>query len=530
MPENNPPPSNSGSETEKPPKAWTIMVYLAGDNNLADECVYALTEMKAANPDSRIQVVAQFDPMGRGKQTQRFVLNRLLDENDEEPKGLAAEKHDEKLDEGRKDRRKIKEDRVDIPAERTVPFPDPRRPMRPPVEGATDEEGETDSGDPKVLFDFITWTVVNHPADRYMVVLSGHGSGPNEQVFLRDDSSNGSLTIKELGKVFNTVKNELKDKRGEPLEIDIVGIDSCLMSMAEVCHELSGSVKYMISSESYAPRAGWPYGRVLERLSGLLTDGKASAEDLAAKVVEEHVDFYLDYADANGLSVDISMMDVRRAGELVTAVNALATKLKDILLEDKGGADFLDQIVLAHWEAQSYNGELYVDLCDFCECLKARYRPDLVKLMVPDQRTPDQVNADIQLRQDVGKLCTDVINLITKALVMKSCYTGATLQYSNGVSIYFPWAEVEPDYKASELSFLEHSGWREFLEAYVTKTRRHPRGFKPQPDAAFPIALEEVRKTPTEGKGPANVPIRSMRNPPIQVIKGGLSKCRPGKP
>jgi hypothetical protein len=62
-----------------------------------------------------------------------------------------------------------------------------------------------------------------------------------------------------------TFKKLLKNKKGEPLQIDIVGMDSCLMSMAEVAHELRGSVKYMISSESFGPQSGWPYGRIIER-------------------------------------------------------------------------------------------------------------------------------------------------------------------------------------------------------------------------------------------------------------------------
>ena len=60
---------------DDPETKWTVMVYLAGDNNLADECVFALTEMKAAMIDKRVKVVAQFDPTARRVRTRRFVLN-----------------------------------------------------------------------------------------------------------------------------------------------------------------------------------------------------------------------------------------------------------------------------------------------------------------------------------------------------------------------------------------------------------------------------------------------------------------------
>ena len=225
----------------------------------------------------------------------------------------------------------------------------------------------------------------------------------------------------------------------------------------------------MISSESFGPRSGWPYGRILEGLTDLLDNGKGSAEDLASVVIKEHVDFYVDYAVTNGMSVDISLMDVEQAGALHTAVSALAAQLTLALKAGKlqkqgrGHSDFLDQLVLAHWEAQSYNGELYVDLFDFCSCLKDRYNPGLITPVASDDPTATQVNAEIDLRTKVGKVCTDVMNVIDGGLVKKSCYMGVTFQYSFGVSIYFPWAEVAPDYNKRNCRFSLTAGWQSFL-------------------------------------------------------------------
>src|SRR6266403_3729363 len=56
--------------------AWTVMVYLAGDNNLSSECVFALTEMKKAAPGEQINVVAQFDPQDKFLPTHRYEINR----------------------------------------------------------------------------------------------------------------------------------------------------------------------------------------------------------------------------------------------------------------------------------------------------------------------------------------------------------------------------------------------------------------------------------------------------------------------
>lgn len=537
MSENISKPSEPPNNEPAPETAWTIMVYLAGDNNLADECVFALTEMKAAMVDSRIKVVAQFDPTARRVRTRRFVLNRLVEEENQAPREVPIVRGPDW-----KYRRPIIDDAIEGLPPGRVRFPGAVVPSRGSAGAATAAAAaaaavapdplETDCGDPALLFDFISWTVDNHPADHYMIILSGHGSGVLEQEFLRDESSQGTLTIKELGEVFKAVKTGLKDKQGRPLEIDVVGLDTCVMSMAEVVYELYGNVKYMVSSESYGPQSGWPYGRIIERLSKTLaaSEGKASAEQLGMIAVDEHVDFYFEYAVTNGLSVDISLIDVSRAGDLVTVVKTLS----DVLIEalgagaqrklTTGSSDFLDQIVLAHWEAQSYNGELYVDLQDFCECLRRRYQPDLVTPVADGHPQKEDVDAEIQRRRHVVDACDAVIKLVSSALVKQSCFMGVTYQYSFGVSIYLPWAEVAPDYDKEQLAFIGPSGWREFLEAYVTATRRQPRGFTIEPTVF--LALETtVRKTTTDDKGPTAVPIRSMRNPPIDVVEGGLSIC-----
>jgi len=56
--------------------AWTVMVYLAGDNNLSTECLFALTEMKKAAPGDQINVLAQFDPRDEYVPTHRYEINR----------------------------------------------------------------------------------------------------------------------------------------------------------------------------------------------------------------------------------------------------------------------------------------------------------------------------------------------------------------------------------------------------------------------------------------------------------------------
>ncbi|HYG82378.1 MAG TPA: clostripain-related cysteine peptidase [Pyrinomonadaceae bacterium] len=558
------PTPDAGVKTGGGETRWTVIAYLAGDNSLADECVYALTEMKAAETGAQIEIVAQLDPSGRRVETSRFVISGKADESrvvtSLAPAGAALKAGNEvgvvttavvtpRGQNGARPRRRrrISDYKLDEVEKGPVEFPRPDGGRTRGVSRAQpdpQDDGETDSGDPATLFHFISWAVANHPADHYMVVLGGHGGGW-ENEFLRDESpKGGTLTMAELGEVFAAVRSELKTKGGEPLVVDVLGLDSCLMSMAEVCYELRGNVKYMVSTESYGPQSGWPYRTILERMDETIREqGDATPKQVAEIIVDEHVDFYVDYALNNGLSVDISMLDVEKVGDLAEEVKRLAEALGEELIMGtsvkregrtaarEGRSDFLDQIVLAHWEAQSYNGERFVDLYDFCSRLRERYHPDFVPPAPPNHPSPAAWRErEIKAREKVQERCGAIMELIEETFVRRSCNVGVAYQYSFGVSIYFPWAEVSPDYTPDNLKFVGDSGWLDFLKAYVEHTRREPRGFEIDARKFSTLTKSKVRKTPLDGRGRDDLIVQSMRNPPIEVVRGGVSICTRARP
>jgi hypothetical protein len=482
--------------TTSKPFLWTVMVYLAGDNNLTDESVFALTEMKnAVISDDRIAVIAQLDPKSGSIPSHRYVINRG-------PAARAVTGH-----------RTIAADAIPI-EEPTIKFRVAAGPST-GARGVKTDRGETDTGDPATLFDFISWTKEHYRAERYMVILAGHGAGTEEDFLMRDETTlaqNGirpsnptsSLSMRELQSVFEKVKEELK------IEIDILGMDVCLMSMVEVCYELNGFVKYLVSSESYSPTAGWPYRQILEKIDAALQEDKeASTEELAKIIVGEYIGFYNDYI-VGGLSVDQSVLKVSASSGVVDAVKNFAKDIEERLKRNE--QQFKDALILAHWEAQSYNGELFVDLLDFCERLAERY--------------PAAKEASDQVTAAIGQL------------VRKSCYTGVENQFSNGASIYFPWADVAPLYE--QLAFARDAGWNSFLQAYVQETRRKPRGFtvgdelllefsgaRPFKFESVVLGSERFRKAGERKAGERGSinPVHSMRNPPVTVVSEGLSEC-----
>jgi len=443
-------PDNNGKVNQQEwPKEWTVLLYMAGDNNLSEECVYALNEIKEGLTDNpRLSVLAQFDPSGLRATTKRFELGPIATST---------------LDE------------------------DVRWQAR-----------ETDTGEPNNLLEFIRWGISTYPAKHYMVVLVGHGTGTDDD-FLRDENPPNSLSVLEFSEVFSKL-------RGDGHTIDVLGMDTCLMSMAEVCYEmLRNRVTYMVGSEGFAPNTGWPYRAILSQLSrDISRDGSGAPVEpraLAVQIVDHYQEFYRPYING-GISVDQSALEVARIEDVQQAMFSLVGALNDEF-ENRQLEYFSEKqnaLILAHWEAQSYNGEVFTDLYDFCERLQLRYP-----------------NAD------VVEHCERVKEAI-RAVVVKSNVAGAAFQFSFGLSIYFPWAGLSPNY--GNLSFPKATNWIDFLQFYLNKTRR-PRGQKPVPadakaEALPPIAVADtapVRATTPNNKG-RDGNVASMRNPSLEEFVG----------
>ncbi|HUS09449.1 MAG TPA: clostripain-related cysteine peptidase [Pyrinomonadaceae bacterium] len=482
-------PTNN-EQAEIPKHRWTVMVYLAGDNNLSEECAFDISEMKAANycDNGWMQVLVQFDPRSSRLPTQRFSIKDEIDP-------IATKRR-----------------------EKVPPGPTPRYRL-----------GETSTGSPRTLYDFIVWGIQKYPAHSYLVVLAGHGGGIEENFLLRDENPNGTISLREIKDVFRCIHDDFG------VVIDIVGLDTCLMSMAEVAYQLKDNAGILIGSEGYSPLGGWPYRAILEMLSKQSAGSENRSKEgydpkvlgaesrwVAREIVCTYANSYLEYI-AGGIDVDQAAIDITRCDELTPKVARLASRLKWLLLNPQPNSPFKEALILAHWDAQSYDGEIYVDLRDFCDCLMAR----TVSLNCHDPEIDDA--------------CCDISNLIGEPhypcsvserlddpnyYVLKSCYTGPSLQYSYGVSLYFPWYEVMPYY--GDLDFAQATKWHEFLQVYVKETRRRRRndgkaGYRDllgDPDSTTPIKQSSGKQSSGKDDRPI---IRSMRNPPIALK--GLSNC-----
>jgi hypothetical protein len=471
-------------------KEWTVMVYLAGDNNLSDECLWAIKEMKRVNVGADVAVTALFDP-GEGIPPQIYVFA----DSDPPPATVQPIDEDDQL----------------LDSANQIKFSKGAEPQR-----------DINTGEPGPLANFIINSVVTYPANNYMVVLGGHGSG-EEGDFLSDVGSRDSLNIPELETALFTatehlkVTKELEDKfRPKGGRIDILGMDSCLMSMIEVGYQLRKTVRYLVGAEGFEPSTGWPYQRILESLISLIVDPTYKPKEapllFAKRIVKSYIDYYSDYALA-GLSVDLSACDLDGCPELLKTVAKLSDSLsKAFKTEPTDQPDdrprnhpITDAVLLAHWEAQSYKSDQFTDLYDFCHVLLLRCKGQSMK--------------------EIKGACRDVIGAIEK-MVKLSCSRGPIFQHSHGLSIYFPWADVSSKYTNLKFSKDQKDNWYGFLSEYVKTTRRKRRKECEFDKKSLDFLQNELfNPSPTESVGPSVVFIPlPIRNNPQYGTKGLLSE------
>lgn len=180
--------------------------------------------------------------------------------------------------------------------------------------------GDTNAGDPAQVVAFASWANALCPADRLVLVLSGHGMAwqdsvaaqvlgqlptrglqlltqkpraavvhpralfgrrrtPMDEVraVLVDGTDRDFLSNAELGAACDRIARD----RGRP--IDCLVFDACLMSSWELVHELRESVSSTVAAVDELSAAGIPYADAVREFSAVR--GELGHRDIAATVV-----------------------------------------------------------------------------------------------------------------------------------------------------------------------------------------------------------------------------------------------------
>ncbi len=401
---------------------WTVMVYLAGDNNLSTAGNKDLREMRAVGSTNAVNVVAEFDNAGdRG--TRRYHI---------QPGG-----------EG----------------ETTVSL------------------GETDSGDPAVLLDFVAWAAEHYPARRYALILWNHGGGwepaemdriarsvdarnyntrevtersatplaraffrttletifslptPTERAICSDDGSGHSLDTIELGRVLE----QAVDRLGQPL--DLLGMDACLMSNLEVAYQARPFARTMVASEENEPNDGWPYDAVLRQL---VAHPEMTTPDLAAHIVDAYIASYVDRGYTG--AVTQSAFDLSRVEDLALPLDDLAGALIAHM------PDAAQEIWIAQRGSTRFWHNTLWDVAHFCEVLEGATADEAVG--------------------DAARAVRAALTPGPDRFLIAEAHSGAKVERCGGVTAYLlpPLDDISRYY--AELEFARDHRWHSMLQAY----------------------------------------------------------------
>ncbi len=455
-------------------KDWTIMVYMAGDNNLSENMATSLEGLgvfasnRTAGERGAANLLAFFDSSSLTAPT------FYIDYSESDPTAGPLHHAVTKVDMHHSPKRDAK----------TLRRIDPNIPV------------EQDSASIYSIMNFVRWCIKTQgrTAHNYALIFSGHSFGFHGTSFMRDESSGSYLTLFSFRKALEKV-NKLYLQSDRSDRIAILGFDSCVMSMLEVGYELKGVAQTLIASEGSLPNSGWSYAPLLTEFVAQHTRSKKTKYAASTTQAPEHVrvaasGIVRKFTEqqksllVGGRSVDISAWDLGKVPQLARSVNDLAVKLNTYLdLTKKSSAKKvtdrditiyheLKKIILqSHFDSQTYMKEQSVDLKDFC-----------YQLILECRLLWNGENGAIF--EEISKLCGKII-LAVDQCVIKCGFSGEEYQFSNGISLYFPWSYVtyfltnskyhnllfvrgEKNYRPN-ISKGVGKDWNNFLYNYLTR-------------------------------------------------------------
>ena len=297
--------------------AWTVLVYMASDNNLEAAALDNLRAIAEVGSSANLNIVAQVD---------RIASPELWD--DTTAGDWATTKRF---------------------------FVQPG--MEPEAALAVQDLGELNTGDPLTLADFITWGVTTYPAQHYALILWSHGAG--WQGLATDDSSGGDmLTLPELRMALAIAR-----ARARFDTFDLIGFDACLMSQLDVLAMIAPYANVAVASAEFEPTQGWAWANWLR---ALVAQPNQDGPTLASTIVKSYLSAY----QGTGIEdVTLTAFDLTKIKPIVDELGRLSDALLGSLATSQGA--LARARALADTYATSRSPEFSaVDLGHFAQLLR----------------------------------------------------------------------------------------------------------------------------------------------------------------
>jgi hypothetical protein len=400
---------------------WTLMAYVAGDNNLEYDAVSDLAEMETVASVDGVNIIVLMDTFSLLEGAHWYYL---------EP-GIS---HIEVAEDGT-----------------YITHCDCGE-----IVGGC--PGELNMGAGEVLTQFLETAMEYAPAQKYMLDLWDHGGGwyglCTDDTNLLPSGSSDRLTIDETAASIGAARVVVDDVL-EPVHLDIIAYDACFMSTIETAYENRFIADYMVASITTVPGWGWGYDLFLEKMHALEEMDPASVCEVAVDAFVETYDLCLGSGIGGWPYPSCSMIDLTAIDELVEGVDGaaggivqLAEKLHELVnIDSYRGA-------IESAESQTPQIQFKGEIFPFADL------GWLVSLL--SEKIPE-----------ISAIADGTFGLLSTAVPYWDSVTTDTDACINtyGLSIYFTCSyEKFRDYYGDEstgLDFCSETEWDEFLEDFV---------------------------------------------------------------
>lgn len=262
-PPQNPPPPEGDPPANSSSADWTVMFYIAGDNDLGDTNRYR-------NPKANLQ--GQFDTLKQlASQYPQVNLVTLTDFYDDSGTQFCH--------------------------------------LRPDGPPDCQQMGEKDTADPMVLGNFITDALTNFPANHTMLVIANHGHAITGVAVDETTSRSAQMTPEKIRQAFEAAALNSN-------KLDILFYNVCLMGNMAAAFDASAFADYMVASANEV----WvlsAYERLLPLLSNAAT--KDDPRGVAAGIVDAYAASV--NAVAPGFFISSAAFDLSKAPSVNTALS-----------------------------------------------------------------------------------------------------------------------------------------------------------------------------------------------------------------
>lgn len=428
---------------ESAKKTWTIILYMAADNDLYPFASQNLSQMKEIGSNKYFNLLVHLDIKVPGKEK---VTKRLYVEKN-----------------------KI----IQIGA-----------------------DAKLNSGSDETFSNAVLWAINDYPSEHLAIIFWNHGSGDLNPVLKKTinpaylfkynpetnmidlDRSIGFMEfIDMLGENDENYVNTPKQDRGicfdetfrsylddEKLmraltrvvaarngkKIDLVIFDACLMAGTGTTWIMSQFANYMVASEEVVLGPGYNYRTALN----LFSTGNSDARDIAKSLVAGYEQTYNKITnDYTHSAMDLGLFS--RVSENIDLVARLLTKA--LATQCDNSVKNVIKACRSRYLCTCFDEKSYIDLFNL-------YTNLLNKLN--DMTFTTKKNGEA-LRQSLEAALTNGLELAKTFIIANVC--GSNLSRARGISIYFPEFKTNSPHHASyqHTEFAKHNNWLSFLQTYL---------------------------------------------------------------